>query len=221
MCRCVCGKEKIVCGDSLRYGDTKSCGCINKADKIERAMSVGKNNRKQNRWEYDAELNCMVGYTAKNKKFYVDIEDYERVNKYCWSMNGKYLISTRCKKETGFYFLHDLIMEQKGIDHANGNGTEHDNRKSNLRKCNQSENNYNQKIRKDNTSGVKGISWSEKEKSWVARIQKQGESHRKAFHVRDYNFDKNAALNEASKWINQERVLLHGTFANNGKMEDN
>ena len=158
----------------------------------------------------------MIGYTTKNEKFFVDIDDYERVRKYCWSKNGNYFISTRCKKETGFYFLHDLIMSQKGIDHINGSGTEHDNRKNNLRKCNQSENNYNQKLRKDNVSGIKGVSWNEKEKSWIARIQKQGKSYRKSFPTKKYNHDKNTALNEAAKWIDQKRILLHKEFANNG-----
>lgn len=27
-CRCECGKEKIVCGECLRGGNTKSCGCL-------------------------------------------------------------------------------------------------------------------------------------------------------------------------------------------------
>ena len=30
LCRCDCGKEKIVRGDGLRGGDTKSCGCLQK-----------------------------------------------------------------------------------------------------------------------------------------------------------------------------------------------
>ena len=28
LCKCLCGKEKIIAGHSLRCGDTKSCGCI-------------------------------------------------------------------------------------------------------------------------------------------------------------------------------------------------
>lgn len=27
-CRCDCGKEKIICGEHLRYGLTHSCGCL-------------------------------------------------------------------------------------------------------------------------------------------------------------------------------------------------
>lgn len=28
LCKCVCGKEKVVSGDELRSGGTKSCGCL-------------------------------------------------------------------------------------------------------------------------------------------------------------------------------------------------
>ena len=29
LCKCDCGKEKIVCGSELKRGTTKSCGCYN------------------------------------------------------------------------------------------------------------------------------------------------------------------------------------------------
>lgn len=29
LCKCDCGNEKIICGDSLKQGKTKSCGCFN------------------------------------------------------------------------------------------------------------------------------------------------------------------------------------------------
>lgn len=30
LCKCSCGKEKIITGDNLKDGDTKSCGCLKK-----------------------------------------------------------------------------------------------------------------------------------------------------------------------------------------------
>jgi hypothetical protein len=33
LCRCECGKEKIILGPSLKNGDTKSCGCLYKNNK--------------------------------------------------------------------------------------------------------------------------------------------------------------------------------------------
>lgn len=55
-----------------------------------------------------------------------------------------------------------------GIDHINRNKS--DNRVCNLRLANQTENNRNTALRKDNTSGVKGVSWSIRAKKWVVQI---------------------------------------------------
>ena len=38
VCRCVCGRESVVDGKSLRSGNTKSCGCLS-ADKARERMS--------------------------------------------------------------------------------------------------------------------------------------------------------------------------------------
>lgn len=56
------------------------------------------------------------------------------------------------------------------IDHRNG--ISGDNRIENLRPASDSENQCNAKIRIDNTSGVKGVSWSKKENKWQAYITK-------------------------------------------------
>jgi hypothetical protein len=30
LCKCDCGEEKVICGDYLRIGRTKSCGCLHR-----------------------------------------------------------------------------------------------------------------------------------------------------------------------------------------------
>lgn len=42
LCKCECGKEVIVKGDYLRYGYTKSCGCLKKEVATERAKTRAK-----------------------------------------------------------------------------------------------------------------------------------------------------------------------------------
>jgi hypothetical protein len=37
---CVCGNERLVRGDSLRLGRTKSCGCLN--DEVRRSRLLGR-----------------------------------------------------------------------------------------------------------------------------------------------------------------------------------
>ena len=56
-------------------------------------------------------------------------------------------------------------------DHIGGINTVHDNRKLNLRLADRSKNNMNTSIRKDNTSGVKGVNWSNRPNGWRVRIQ--------------------------------------------------
>lgn len=54
------------------------------------------------------------------------------------------------------------------LDHING--MKSDNRLLNLRNVNNSENRKNMGIQKNNTSGIRGISWSNRDKYWVSKI---------------------------------------------------
>lgn len=56
--------------------------------------------------------------------------------------------------------MHRMVVGAQGgesVDHIDGNGL--NNSRSNLRLVTQSQNNMNQRVREDNTSGHKGISW--------------------------------------------------------------
>jgi len=58
------------------------------------------------------------------------------------------------------------------IDHIDGNF--HNNRFSNLRLATRRQNQCNQKIRADNTSGAKGVTWDKNRSKWLAQIQVEG-----------------------------------------------
>lgn len=68
------------------------------------------------------------------------------------------------------------IPPKMNIDHINGNGL--DNRISNLRLCNQSQNSANAKMKKNNSSGYKGVYFCKSSKKWAAEITQNG---RKSF----------------------------------------
>lgn len=55
------------------------------------------------------------------------------------------------------------------IDHING--VRDDNRKANLRLATPKQNNENAPLRKDSSSGHRGVSWRARSQKWVAQIQ--------------------------------------------------
>jgi len=107
------------------------------------------------------------------------------------------------KKSKDKTLLHRYLLQPKDglvIDHINGDPL--DNRMSNIRVCTQSENSKNQKMRKNNESGYKGVSFYRGK--YHARIKLNYRTHRLG------SFD--TAL-EASKAYNLAAPLLHGKFA--------
>lgn len=91
------------------------------------------------------------------------------------------------------------------IDHING--VTSDNRIANLRCCTQAENTYNTRLRKNNTSGFKGVSFCSMTKRWAAQIRK---GKRKWTIGR---FDTPEAAHEAYR---KKAVELFGEFARMG-----
>lgn len=91
------------------------------------------------------------------------------------------------------------------IDHIN-NKT-YDNRIENMRLATVSENNQNALMRKDNTSGVKGVSWNKRDKVYAVAISINGK--RKMFGT-FVDFEL------AELVVNEARDKFHGKFANYG-----
>lgn len=163
LCKCDCGKEKIVKGDNLR-GGTTSCGCYNK----ERAIEV---NKKYNQWELFMTTNKAVGTDSKGRKFTIDIEDWLKCKDYYWSVGTQGYVTAIINNKT--ILLHRYVMncpDDKVVDHINGDPT--DNRKSNLRICTQQQNTMNRKKSSNNTSGCTGVCWSNNK--WQAQIGYRG-----------------------------------------------
>ncbi len=90
------------------------------------------------------------------------------------------------------------------IDHINGNSI--DNKIDNLRLSTNTQNQYNQKISKNNTSGIKGVCWHKVAQKWSARIRFNG----KRIYL---GLFENLELAELV--INEARNKYHGEFARN------
>lgn len=167
ICDCKCGTKGIeVLGKSLKNGATQSCGCIHK----EQLVNRNKDNKKYN--TYDLLGDYGVGYTSKGEKFYFDLEDYDKIKDYCWSINPKgYVVSTEedTNKEIR---MHRIVMDVTDskifVDHIFHNN--YDNRKSKLRLVNNQQNCMNSSLAKNNKSGVIGVHWNNKHGEWRATI---------------------------------------------------
>jgi hypothetical protein len=110
----------------------------------------------------------------------VDTEDYDLVSQYTWrrmkSTNAKTSYARRSWRDADgkirHQFMHQLVMGAKGMDHADRNGL--NNRRSNLRPANQSQQNANQGMYKNNTSGYTGVHWDKARSNWRAEVRKNG-----------------------------------------------
>lgn len=129
---------------------------------------------------YDLSGKHGVGYTnIHNLPFYFDLEDYDKIKEYTWHINAYgYIASSTFKRQLGLtknILFHRLILnppDEMHIDHYNH--VKFDNRKFNLRICNNQENSQNTTLRSTNKSGVKGVFWNKDRNKWEAYITVHG-----------------------------------------------
>jgi hypothetical protein len=144
----------------------------------------------------------------------VDAEDFDRLSAFkwfaVWNTHTKsfYAISAGKRIKGGrakVIRMHQQILEcgpGEQIDHRSHDTL--DNRKENLRKCTHQQNCYNHRIKKNNTTGFKGVCFHKAAGKWVAGIV----VNRKRIHLGIFSSKKDAAdaYDDAAK-------IYHGEFA--------
>lgn len=168
-CICSCKDHKMiqVRGHSLKSGNTISCGCLQR-ERTSRAK------KKENSFDLNSQ-EYAIGYTLKGEPFWFDKEDYDLVRKYCWHYDsGGYVVH---KDDNGNIYLHRLVMgvtddniQVDHISHPPKPNHKVDNRKVNLRLVTNQQNQMNNAIGKNNTSGKTGVSWDKARMKWEAYI---------------------------------------------------
>lgn len=205
MCLCDCGKITLVKGKKLRSGHTKSCSCWS----VDRIAALNRVDR------YGGICACGDHAFSVLTRGYVTLvspEDAEMLSKKSWNAHrsksgGWSVTGTHAKK------LHREILGEtaagKVVDHRSGNPF--DNRRDNLRPCDNADNVKNQKLRRATTRGkkmssFKGVAFNprNKTKPWMAQIGFDGQ-HRS---LGSYATEREAAL--AYDAAARE---LHGEFA--------
>jgi hypothetical protein len=102
--------------------------------------------------------------------------------------------------------MHRVIAARMGldlseiIDHMDGNGL--NNSRSNLRAATNAQNLQNRGKQKNNTSGIKGVSWDKARSKWAAEIRSQG----KRYHLGRFDTKEEAAeaYRKAAKKLHKE-----------------
>lgn len=169
-CVCDCGNKVDVFKNNLINGHTKSCGCLNSKLSKER-MTKGPNKI----IKYTTFIKILLDDDDFEKYCIIDAEDYELIKDYRWYLTSNNYAATRKTCGGELLLMHRIIMGNKNkdkvIDHINGKTL--DNRKKNLRVCEQCQNSYNSTKYKNNTSGFKGVSKDKKRNKWVAQTRKE------------------------------------------------
>lgn len=129
-----------------------------------------------------------------DKRAIVDDEDYPILNRYSWSLDHKGYVKTSAFGTT--VKLHRMILnapKDSQVDHVDRDKL--DNRKKNLRLCDNAFNQANTKKRefvngKPTSSKYKGVKRSTNNKKWVASLNHLGNR----YHLGTFEKEEDAAL---------------------------
>jgi hypothetical protein len=150
-------------------------------------------------------VSLTMGYEA-----IIDVSDIPVVSGRRWTAmvrpHAVYAISKakRSAGESKMLYMHRVIIgAQDGtqIDHVDRCGL--NNRKANLRIATASQNQHNQGVRKNNTTGAKGVSFDKRSGKWYARIKLNGQR---------FNLGTFVSLEEARGAYAAAAEKMHGDF---------
>jgi hypothetical protein len=150
--------------------------------------------------DYDPETGVLTWRTRSREWFASERSWKGWNNRYAWKTAGSVNKSTRgypmlqIKVLGKLYIASRLVFLSMGrplpaqVDHINGDSLY--NRWSNLRASNNTENHKNQSMRRNNKSGVTGVSWDKRDEKWQAGVALGGKYH----HLGRFNDLDNAAV---------------------------
>lgn len=156
LCRCECGKRNVVASNSLRTGNSKSCGCYT----LEKITTHGKNKNYVIAPEYKTWHMMVQRCTNPNNDGYGD-----------YGGRGIKVCDRWLNFEDFYADMGDRPSLKYSLDRIDNNGNYEP---SNCRWATQTDQSRNQRLRIDNTSGHKGIRWESRRSKWRTYINVNG-----------------------------------------------
>lgn len=157
LCKCDCGNFVNVPSNKLRRKHTKSCGCLKWDLNIERSTTHGQGNKTNRTAEYRAWA------AMKTRCYNPKIIHFEHYGGRGITVCDRWLNSFE-------NFLADMgerPSSKHTLDRKEVNGNYSP---ENCCWATKTEQSRNQRMRKDNSSGVRGVNWNDRDKKWYSII---------------------------------------------------
>lgn len=144
----------------------------------------------------------------------VDDNQYDYLSKFSWHISPQgYAKKNKSKSPNGDHgiLMHRMVLGAKAgeqVDHIDGNKL--NNQLENLRLCSFSSNQANSKIKSNNTSKYKGVTFDSSRNKWIAQIM----INRKHKFLGRFNSPIDAA-----REYNNAAIHYFGEFANINNLE--
>lgn len=169
MCKCDCGTQLVVAGQSLRNGRSKSCGC-------KRAETAKKRLKKFNEYRLNGNV-VYVKLSNTDREMIVDEDVWNAGAKdFCWYLTRAGYAATQIPVQRSNTLFHVYAFPNcpDGLvrDHIDGNKL--NNVRENMRFITQQNNVRNRTLRSKNKSGRIGVVWSKRDNKWMAKIKTDG-----------------------------------------------
>ena len=169
---------------------------------MNRELAPGKNEARI--VEVDGGLAVEIELT-QGKVALCDLDDWEIVRHRRWYAvrhKRRFYAQAAVPGEARYVYLHRLLLGDNAVvDHE---VSSLDNRRSNLRFCDYSQNSQNRAKRPGTTSRFKGVSWHAAKRKWYARINVDGKDRCLGY------FD---IEEEAAERYDKQACLHYGPFA--------
>lgn len=202
LCKCACGNTSHPTKANLSRGLSKSCGHCGR-----------------NHYTRLPDQRSLAVATTNRHVFYIDAEDEQRTRQHIW------YCGTSQAGYAAVYNRHGVLLSRHLTHPAKGMEVDHidldplNNRRCNLRICTHQQNQCNQPLQANNTSGVSGVSFYPPRGKYRARVKASQldihlgyfSSFEEAVQARNEGiklmFGEYARINDASEppgWIKQQ-----------------